>query len=98
MNKTKILYFYRNIKQLSLSSDLPDVVVKEYIGDGHIILDKTLLCRKNIVTVQKELGADGRTFITTIKRNINLCPECVDRWKKTPRGPWERWIKEDGVK
>jgi hypothetical protein len=98
MNKIKILYFYRNIKQLSLSSDLPDVVVKEYIGNGHIVLDKTLLCRKNVVTVQKDLGADGRIFVTTVKRNINMCPECVDRWKKTLRGPWEKWTKMIGEK
>jgi hypothetical protein len=95
MNKTKILYFYRNIKQLSLSSDLPDVVVKEYIGDGHIILDKTLLCRRNVATVQKDLGADGRIFATTVKRNVNMCPECEKRWKETPRGPWEKWVKEE---
>jgi hypothetical protein len=84
MNKNKILYFYHNVKQLSLSKDLPDVVLKEYVGDGHIILDKTLLCRRNINNLQNELKADGRTTLTTIKRNINLCPECVDRWKETP--------------
>jgi hypothetical protein len=95
MNKIKILYFYRNIKQLSLSSDLPDVVVKEYIGNGHIVLDKTLLCRRNVATVQKNLGADGRTFVITVKRNINMCPECVERWKKTPRGPWELWTNKE---
>jgi hypothetical protein len=95
MNKNKILYFYRNIKQLSLSSDLPDIVVKEYVGDGHIVLDKTLLCRRNVVTVQKDLGADGRTFVTTVKRNINMRQECVDRWKETPGSPWKKWTMEE---
>jgi hypothetical protein len=95
VNKTKILYFYRNIKQLSLSSDLPDIVVKEYIGNGHIVLDKTLLCRRNVATVQKDLGADGKIFVTTIKRNINMCPECVDRWRKTSGGLWEKWVGKE---
>jgi hypothetical protein len=95
MNKTKILYFYRNIKQLSLSSDLPDVIVKEFVGDGHII-DKTLLCRRNIVALQKELGADGRITVTIVKRNISLCPECINRWKEMPRGLWEKWAEGVG--
>jgi hypothetical protein len=91
MGKTKILYFYRNIKQLSLSKDLPDVVVKEFVGDGHIVMDKDLLCRRNIVTVQKELKADGRIFVTVVKRNITLCKECENRWKEIPRGLWVKW-------
>lgn len=64
-------------------------VLPEFIG--HIEYEGGLLCKEARNLLIEDAEADDGVVLRTRLDDNQLCPECVEIYKKHPLSPWKKW-------
>ncbi len=95
-NNIKFWYAIGTVKQTAFNHDGSTYMVDVDgipVGEGHIIYNDVLLCRRSRDAIKKEHKTKRQSVVENRKNGVPLCGDCEKKFKENTDFAWQKWLK-----
>lgn len=96
ISNLKFWYAIGTVKQTAFNHDGSTYMVDVdgiVVGEGHIIHNDVLLCRKSRDAIKKQHNTKRQSTVESRKSGVPLCKVCEQKFKENTDFAWQRWTK-----
>ena len=72
-------------------------LIPQLVGNVHIVKSDVLMCKRSRDALKRSLKAKKQKTVENRPRNVPLCPECEENWKKDLSSAWNKWVTASAI-